>query len=95
MNDRTSHVNLHNSIKLTYGLNLRLNEVTLEFGMQLSRFLEIISTEHVTITPYGVCQTIDIKLASSRYKNLVEIAEKIYFFAKDKNYTVEYANEII
>lgn len=79
---------LVNGIKKTYQLNLQIDNVTLEFGMQLLRFLELIFTEKVNITSYGEGKTVDIKLSSYYKGDLIETAVKIQEFAKDNGYKV-------
>ncbi len=79
---------LVNGIKVIYNLHLQIDNVSLEFGMQLSRFLEIITIEKVSITSFGVCQTVDIKLTSSDKGELIGIGDKIHEFVKYNGYKV-------
>ncbi|UKH49019.1 hypothetical protein [Escherichia phage vB_EcoM-E33] len=87
-NDWDERVALVNGIKKIYQLNLQIDNVHLEFGMQLLRFLEIIFIEKVNITSYGEGQTVDIKLSSYYKGDLIETATKIQEFAKDNGHKV-------
>lgn len=79
---------LVNGVKKVYQLNLRIHEVTLEFGMQLNRFLAMIVKEEVSINPYGKGQIVDIMLSSSNEDMLIETGSKIQSFSKVKGYKV-------
>lgn len=87
-NDWDERVALINGIKKIYQLNLGIQGVTLEFGMQLTRFLEMIAMEEVSIDSRGSGQVVSIDLFSSYKGDLIETGAKIQGFAKDKGYKV-------
>lgn len=87
-NDWDERAALVNGIKKIYHLHFQINNVTLEFGMKLNRFLEIIAMEEVSTTLYGACQTVDIKLSSPYKGDLIETGSKIQEFAKYDGYKV-------
>ena len=84
--DYFDYFKLVHAVKTISIINLQINLVMLEFGMQLSRFVDMIKTEQVDITLFCTGQTVDIKISGEYQNDVLDIASKIRAFCAANNY---------
>lgn len=85
-NDYFDYSKLVHSVKTINIINLQVCDITLDFSYELIKYGDILNSNLVEVDLTGVNRTVDIKISSESFNDLLDVAAKIRAFCTVNGY---------